>query len=69
MKPKPSALDKGRAIQKSLLDEASKVYESTKRVQQLSLPMAGGTKADQMLMPGFDVGNILDPSRTWRPKR
>lgn len=69
MKRKPSALDQGRAIQKSLLDEASKVHESTKRVQQLSLPMATGTKADQMLMPGFDVGNILDPSRTWKPRR
>lgn len=69
MKRKASALDQGRDIQKSLLDEASKGYESTKRVQQLSLPMATGTKADQMLMPGFDVGNILDPSRTWKPRR
>lgn len=66
---KQSALDKGRAIQQNLLDKASDVYESTKRVHQLSLPMASGTKADQMLMPGFDVGNILDPARTWRPKR
>lgn len=42
---KQSAVDKGRAIQQSLLDKASDVYESTKRVQQLSLPMASGTKA------------------------
>ena len=61
MKRKPPPLDQGRAMQRNLLDE------STKRVQQLSLPMASGTKADQM--PGFDVGGILDPSRTWRPRK
>ena len=66
---KQSAIDKGRAIQQSLLNKASDVYESTKRVQQLSLPMASGIKTDQMLIPGFDVGNVLDPSRTWKPKR
>lgn len=63
------ALEKARERQRELFDQASKVRESTTRVQQLGLPMAMGGKSDQMLMPGFDVGGILDPSRTWKPKR
>ena len=66
---KASAVEKGRALQQSILDEASKVFEDSKRVRQLGLPIPMGTKADQMLMPGFDVGGILDPRRTWRPSR
>lgn len=66
---KSSALDQGREIQRKLLAEASTVLESAKPVRQLGLPMAMGGKADQMLMPGFDVGGLLDPSRTWRAKR
>ena len=65
---KSSALDKGREIQRKLLDEASTVLESTKAVKQLGLPMAMGSKTDQMLMPGFDVGGLLDPARTWRKR-
>jgi hypothetical protein len=63
-----SAVQKGRALQQQILDEASKVFEDTKRVRQLGLPIPMDTKADQMLMPGFDVGGVLDPRRTWRPR-
>ena len=58
---KQSTIEAGKDLRRKLLDEASTVMESSKRVQQLALPMAMGSKTD--------IDQRLDPSRTWRSKR
>lgn len=56
MSRKTSAVERGRELQKSLLDEASKVYESTKTPADIAKAAKGGRGRKNQIGRGYHHG-------------